>query len=65
MMVIDMKVILKMIKEKEKEYIILMMVNGKVIDMKVILKMIKGKEKEFTIIIMVIDKWVIIIMVSQ
>ena len=41
-MVIDMKVILKMVKEKEKEYIILIME----IDMKVIGKMIKKKEKE-------------------
>jgi len=41
-MVIDMKVILKTIKEKEKEYFIIMMV----IDMKVILKIIKEKEKE-------------------
>ena len=38
---IDTKVILKMIKEKEKEYYIGMMV----IDMKVSLKMIKEKEK--------------------
>ena len=42
MMVIDMKVILKMIRLKEKEYIIGIMV----IDMKVILKIIKEKEKE-------------------
>ena len=41
-MVIDMKVIIKMIKKKEKEYYIGMMV----IDMKVIIKMIKEKEKE-------------------
>ena len=39
---IDMKVILKMVKEKEKEYSILTMVP----DMKVIGKMIKKKEKE-------------------
>ena len=37
-----MKVIGKMIKEKEKEYIFGLMV----IDMKEILKMVKGKEKE-------------------
>ena len=43
---VDMKVILKMIKQKEKEYIILKMV----IDMKVILKMVKVKEKEYIII---------------
>ena len=47
--------------EKEKEFIIIMMV----INMKVILEMIKEKEKEFIIIIMVIEKWVIIIMVKQ
>ena len=39
---IDMKAILKMIKQKEKEYYIGMMV----IDMKVILKKIQEKEKE-------------------
>ena len=48
-----MKEILKMIKKKEKEYIIGMMV----IDMKENLKMIKLKEKEYIIIIMVIEKW--------
>jgi len=42
---IDMKDILKMIKKKEKEYIIIKMV----INMKVILKMVKWKEKEFII----------------
>ncbi len=42
MMVIGIKVIGKIIKWKEKEYIILIMV----IDMNVILKMIKEKEKE-------------------
>ena len=38
-----MKVIIKMIKEKEKEYCIIIMV----INMKVNLKMIKKKEKEY------------------
>ena len=52
----DMKENLKMIKEKEKEYIILIMV----IDLKETLKMIKEKEKEYFIIIMVIEKWKII-----
>ena len=47
-----MKENLKMIKEKEKELNILIMV----IDMKVILEMVKEKEKEFIIIIVVIDK---------
>jgi hypothetical protein len=51
----DMKMIGKMIKGKEKEYCILMMV----IDMKVIIKIIKEKEKEYTIKIMVIDMKVI------
>ena len=69
-MVIDMKEIGKMVKEKEKEYIILIKVNGKVIDMNIIiimvidmkeiLKMVKKKEKEYFIIIMVIEKWEII-----
>ena len=38
----NMKVNLKMIKKKEKEYFIIIMV----IDMKVIIRMIKKKEKE-------------------
>jgi len=59
-MVIDMKEIRKMIYLKEKEYIIIIMVNGKVIDMKEILKMIKKKEKEYIIRIMVIEEWEII-----
>ena len=42
MMVIDMKVIIKMVKSKEKEYIFGMMVR----DMKVVIKMVKLKEKE-------------------
>ena len=51
MMVIDMKENIKMIKKKEKEYIILIMVinmmeNLKMVgDMKVIRKMIKKMEK--------------------
>ena len=48
-----MNEILKMVKEKEKEYIIIIMV----IDMKEIGKMIKEKEKEYFIIITVIEKW--------
>ena len=55
-MVIDMKVIGKMIDLKEKEFIIIIVV----IDMKVIGKIIKEKEKEYFIIIMVIEKWEII-----
>ena len=50
-MVPDMKVIIEMIKQKEKEYIILIME----IDMKEIGKMIVEKEKEYFIIVMVID----------
>ena len=46
-MVIDMKEIIKMIKEKEKEYFILIVDNGKVIDMKEIGKMVIWKEKEY------------------
>ena len=49
---IDMKEILKMVKEKEKEYFIIIMV----IDMKEIGKMIKKKEKEYFILIMVIER---------
>ena len=54
-----MKVILEMIKKKEKEFIIIMKNLLKVIDMKVIIEMIKNKEKEFIIFIMVIDMKVI------
>ena len=46
----------KMIKKKEKEYFIIMMV----IDMKENLKMAYLKEKEYFIIKMAIEKWVII-----
>ena len=60
-MVIDMKVIIKMIKEKEKEYFIGIMV----IDMKVNGKMIKRKEKEYFMIIMVLRKWEIFLMVIK
>ena len=56
-MVINMKVILKMINLKEKEYIIIIMNLGK--NMKVNGKMIKEKEKEYIIIIMVINMMVI------
>ena len=48
----DMKENLKMIKEKEKEYFIIIMV----INMMVNGKKIKKKEKEYYIIIMVIKK---------
>ena len=54
-----MKVILKMIKDKEKEYLIIIME----IDMKVILKMIK--KKEYIIIIMEKDMKVILKMVKE
>ena len=47
-----MKENLKMIKQKEKEYIIKKVVIG----MKENLKMVKQKEKEYFIIIMVIEK---------
>ena len=47
-----MLVKLLMVKRREKEFIILMMV----IDMREILKMIKGKEKEFIILIMNLGK---------
>ena len=43
-----MKEILEIVKEKEKEYIIFIMV----IDMKEIGKMIKEKEKEYIIILL-------------
>ena len=56
-----MVVIIKMIKEKEKEYIIIKM--G--IDMKGTGKMIMLKEKEYFILIMKIDKWEIFKMESQ
>ena len=58
-MVINMKVILKMINLKEKEYIIIIMNLGKMINMKGNGKMIKEKEKEYIIIIMVINMMVI------
>ena len=48
---IDMKVNGEMIKKKEKEYIIIIMV----IYMKEIIEMVKKKEKEFIILIMVIE----------
>ena len=60
-----MKVILEMIKKKEKEFIILIKILLKVIDMKVILKMINMKEKELIILIMVIELWVNFIMIIQ
>ena len=53
-----------MIKGKEKEFIIGMMVNGKVIYMKVILEMIIKKEKEFIILLKVIDMKVILEMIK-
>ena len=55
-MVIDMKEIGEMKKEREKEYIIIIVV----IDMKEIGKIIKKKEKEYFIIIMEIGEWEII-----
>ena len=56
-----MKVIGKMVNNKEKEHIILI----KVIDMKVNIEMVKEKGKEFIIIIMVIEKWVIVITIIE
>ena len=55
-----MKEIRKIIKPKEKEFIIIIMVNLKIIDMKEILKMINKKEKEYIIIIIVIEVWEIV-----
>ena len=60
MMAKDMKVNLKMVKQKEEEFFI-----TKMIDMKEIGKIIIWKETEFIIIIMVIEKWVIIQMVKK
>ena len=60
-MVIDMKVILEMVKKKEKEFIIIILE----IDMKVNGKMATKKEKEYFIGIMVIEKWVIILMINE
>ena len=51
-----MKVSIKMIYMKERQYIIIKME----IYMKAILKKIKEKEKGYFIIIMEIEKWVII-----
>ena len=51
-----MKMIGKMIKKKEKEFIIII----RVLDMRVIGKMILEKEQEFIILVMVIEKWEII-----
>ena len=51
----------KMIKKKEKEYIIIIME----IDMKVILKIIILKEKESIIIITVIDMKVILLIINS
>ena len=59
-MMIDMKVNGEMIKEKEKEFIIIMQNHGRVIDMKVNIEMASKKEKEFIILQMVIEEWVII-----
>jgi hypothetical protein len=53
-------VIRKMEKEREKEFIIIIMV----IDLKVNGVMIIKKEKELNIFIMVIEGWEIIIMVT-
>ena len=65
MMVQDMKVILEMIKKKEKEFIILIKNLLKVVDMKEIGEMVNMKEKELYILIMVKEKWVIFIMINQ
>jgi len=58
---IGMMVIRKMEKEREKEFIIIIMV----IDLKVNGVMIIKKEKELNIFIMVIEGWEIIIMVTE
>ena len=63
LMVIDMKEILKIIKEMEKELIIIIESHAKVIDMKEIIEMINLREKEYFIIKMVIEEWVISLMV--
>jgi len=56
MLVIDMKENIKMIKEKGKEYFIIMeMIDLKAINMKENEKMAIEKEKEFIIIKVVID----------
>ena len=55
-MELDMKVNLKMVKKKEREYFIIVTEIG----MKENGKMIKKKEKEYFIIIMGIEKWEII-----
>ena len=52
-------------KEKEKDYIILIVANGKAIDMKVIGEIIKKKEKEYFIGMMVIDMKVIIKIIKE
>ena len=56
-----MKVIIQIIRQREKEFIILIKNLLKVIDMKVIGEMIKGKEKEFIMLIMAIDMKVILV----
>ena len=56
-----MKVIGKMAKEKESEFITIKVV----IDMKGIGKIIKDVEKEHFIIIMAIEQWVIIVTIDQ
>ena len=53
--VIDTKVILKTVKKKEKEFIIIIENLLKVIDMKAIIKIINKMEKELFISVMVID----------
>jgi len=58
---IGMMVIRKMEKEREKEFIIIIMV----IDLKVNGVMIIKKEKKLNIFIMVIEGWEIIIMVTE
>ena len=51
---IDMRGILKMEYQMEKEYIIVIQNLLKVIDMKAILKMVNQKEKDLCIIILII-----------
>ena len=56
-----MKVILEMMKLREKEFIIIILV----IDMNEITEIGKRKERELYIIMMVVERWVIIITIIQ
>ena len=52
-----MKENLKKVNLKKKEYIIIIMINGKMIDIKEIIKIVIKKEKDYFTIIMDIEKW--------